>query len=207
MGQQQILWEAGCQVSRIYFPNDAIVSLVVSLSTGQTIEAAITGRDGIVGAAAAIDGRYSFSRAIVQIAGTAWAGDVEMLKQVTMQSPALLSMIIRHDQTLYAQAQQSAACLAYHKIEARLCRWLLRTRHLSGRDTLPLTQEFLAEMLGVGRPSVSIAAHTLQKAGLITCARGRIQILDAEGLHESACECYETVASYYAALVGQKANH
>ena len=116
--------------------------------------------------------------------------------------PKLLSLLIRHEQTVYAQAQQSAACLATHQVEARLCRWLLRARDLAGSDDLPFTQEYLAEMLGVRRTSVTEVAQTLQEAGLIKYARGKIQIVDATALQESACECYGSVQGFYRKLLG-----
>jgi CRP-like cAMP-binding protein len=124
------------------------------------------------------------------------------LKGAALQSHTLLSILIRHEQTVYAQAQQSTACMAAHDVEARLCRWLLRARDLSGSDTLQFTQEFLAEMLGVRRTSVTLVAHTLQQAGMIKYARGKIQILNVEGLQETACECYATVNAHYKALLG-----
>ena len=147
--QHKVLWEAGQSVSAVYFPYDAVVSLVVTLSSGEAIEAAMVGRDGVVGALAALDGRISLSRAVVQISGHGASCDVEALKQATMQSATLYSLLIRHEQVVYAQAQQSAACNAMHTIEERLARWLLRARDLSRSDTLPFTQEFLAELLGV----------------------------------------------------------
>jgi CRP-like cAMP-binding protein len=119
-----------------------------------------------------------------------------------MQSATLYSLLIRHEQVVYAQAQQSAACNAMHTIEERLARWLLRARDLSRSDTLPFTQEFLAELLGVRRTSVSTVAHTLQQAGFLKYARGRIHIVNPEGLQESACECYYTVCGHYDTLLG-----
>src|SRR5204863_1569376 len=179
----------------------AIISLVVTLSTGEMIEAAMVGKDGIVGASAALDGKVSLSRAIVQIPGDALTCELDLLRKAALQSHPLLALLIRHEQTVYAQAQQSAACNAAHDVEARLCRWLLRARDLSDSDTLPFTQEFLAEMLGVRRTSVSLVAHTLQQAGMIKYARGRIQITNLEGLRETACECYGTVNAHYQALL------
>jgi CRP-like cAMP-binding protein len=114
----------------------------------------------------------------------------------------LRALLIRHEQAVFAQAQQSAACFATHQVVARLSRWLLRARDLSGSDTLSFTQEYLAQMLGVRRTSVTVVAHTLQAAGLIKYARGKIQILDTEGLQDSACECYATVKSQYGKLIG-----
>ena len=199
---KRILYEAGAIVDQVYFPTGAVISLVIGLSTGEMVEAAMVGSDGVVGASASLDGRISLSRAIVQLAGTALVCEVPELKGAALQSHTLLSKLIRHEQALYAQAQQSAACMAAHDVQARLSRWLLRARDLSGTDTLMFTQEFLAEMLGVRRTSVTVVAHTLQQAGMIKYARGRIQILNVEGLREAACECYESVKDHYAQLLG-----
>jgi CRP-like cAMP-binding protein len=109
--------------------------------------------------------------------------------------------LLQHDQAIFVQAQQSAACNAAHKVEARLARWLLRCRDLSGSETLALTQEFLGQMLGGQRTSVSLVANILQQAGLIRYSRGRIHILDLEGLRESSCECYGTVKTNYDRLL------
>ena len=202
LDQKHVLFGTGDAIHAVYFPLTAIVSLVVELSTGEMVEAAMVGRDGVIGGATALDGRISLSRAIVQLSGDAMAIDVASIKAAALQSETLLSILIRHEQTVYAQAQQSAACMAMHHVEARLCRWMLRARDLSGTDTLMFTQEFLAEMLGVRRTSVSLVAHTLQEAGMIKYSRGRIEILNIEGMRETACECYETVKSHYAALLG-----
>jgi CRP-like cAMP-binding protein len=200
--QQHILVEAGDAITGVYFPTSAVISIVVCLSTGELVEAAMIGRDGVVGASASLDGNISLSRMIVQLAGGAMMCSLDGLRSAAMQSQSLLSLLIRHEQTLYAQAQQSAACMASHHVEARLCRWLLRSRDLSGSDTLPFTQEFLAEMLGVGRTSVTVVAHTLQQAGMVKYSRGKIQITNLDGLQEAACECYETIKSHYRGLLG-----
>ena len=180
--QHTVLFQADQQIRYVYFPVGGVVSLVVSLSTGEMIEAAMVGADGVVGASAALDGRISLSRGIVQLAGDIIVCDIDALKSIAMRSPKLLSLLIRHEQTVYAQAQQSAACFATHTVEARLSRWLLRARDLSASDELNFTQEYLGEMLGVRRSSVTIVAHTLQEAGLIRYSRGKIKILDPEGL-------------------------
>src|SRR6266481_6491214 len=162
----------------------------------------MVGADGVLGASAALDGKTSLSRGIVQLGGEIIVCDIDALKSVALQSPKLFSLLIRHEQTVYAQAQQSAACFATHQVEARLCRWLLRARDLSASDHLPFTQEYLAEMLGVRRTSVTAVAHTLQAAGLIKYARGKIQIVNAAGLEDSTCECYGSVKAHYARLIG-----
>ena len=123
-----------------------------------------------------------------------------------MQSAALHSLLIRHEQVVFAQAQQTAGCNITHTIEERLARWLLRARDLSRSDTLPFTQEFLGEMLGVRRTSVTVVARTLQQAGLFKYSRGRIQITDLEGMRETACKCYAMVSKFYDTLLGHFPN-
>jgi CRP-like cAMP-binding protein len=138
----------------------------------------------------------------VQVSGTASAVDVDHIRHLGEQSVDFRNTLIKHEQVLLAQSQQSAACNATHTIEARLSRWLLRSRDLVGSEDLPLTQEFIAQMLGVRRTSVSIVANTLQQAGFIRYKRGHIRVLDLEGLRESACECYWTVKSLSDRLIG-----
>jgi CRP-like cAMP-binding protein len=202
---EQILFEAGGEMVDIYFPTGAIVSLVVGLSSGEIIEAAMVGKDGVIGASAALGGNIPNNRGIVQLPGTAMMCTVDALKGAALQSYSLLSALVRHEQTVYAQASQSAACMAAHHVEARLCRWLLRARDLADTDNLQFTQEFLADMLGVRRTSVTLHARTLQQAGMIKYSRGRIQIIDVEAMQETVCECYGTVKSYYETLLGHPA--
>ena len=204
--QHHVLFEPDEQIRTVYFPTGAVVSLVVTLSTGEMVEAAMVGRDGVLGGLAALDGKMTLSRGVVQLAGEAVVCDPQVLRSVALKSPQLLSLLIRHEQTVYAQAQQSAACFATHHVQARLCRWLLRARDLSGSNTLSFTQEYLAEMLGVRRTSVTVVAHTLQSAGFIKYARGKIQVLNEEALQEGACECYETVKRQYRQLIGRESN-
>src|SRR3954453_15650298 len=162
----------------------------------------MVGRDGVISATAALDGKLAVNRGVVQLAGEVLTCDSNKLKAAAKRSDTLMSMLLRHEQALFSQAQQSAACMANHVVEARLCRWLLRARDLAGGDTLEFTQEYLGEMLGVRRTSVTVVAHTLQQAGFIKYARGKITILNLEALHEGACECYETVRSHYEELLG-----
>src|SRR5436305_15216534 len=199
---KQVLFSAGNTIKAVYFPTGAVVSLVIGLASGSTIEAAMVGRDGVVGASAALDGRISLSSAIVQLEGSSLMCEVGALRGTALQSHTFLSTLIRHEQTLFAQAQQSTACMANHEVGERLCRWLLRARDLSGSDTLNFTQEFIAEMLGVRRTSVTMAAHALQHAGMIKYRRGKIEIIDLEALRASSCECYQAVNDHYALLIG-----
>jgi CRP-like cAMP-binding protein len=199
---EDLLFDAGERVDWVYLPHSGAISLVVGLADGQLIEAAMVGRDSLVGGSAALDGGVALNRGIVQVQGAASILDVAALRDVAAQSVAFRTTLIRHEQALFAQAQQSAACNVSHNVEARLSRWLLRTRDATGSDTLGLTQEFLAQMLGVRRTSVSLVANTLQDAGLIRYRRGRIEITNLEGLQETSCECYETVRTHSHRLIG-----
>jgi CRP-like cAMP-binding protein len=203
-GQGHVLFEAGDTVTSVCFPTNVVVSLVVQLSSGQAVESAMVGGDGVIGAAAAMDGRASLSRAIVLMTGDALVCDVAAIRLAASRSPTLTSVLVRHEQTVYGQAQQSTACMAAHNLEQRLCRCLLRARDLCGLDELAFTQEFLAEMLGVRRTSVTQAALDLQQANIIAYARGKIRILDLQRLRETSCECYEAVRSHYSALLKNK---
>lgn len=198
---EKVLFEAGDKITHIYFPHSGVVSLVVELADGQMIEAAMIGRDSLVGGSSALDGKIALNKGIVQLPGTASILAVDRLRKVAEASVSFRTTLIRHEQVLLVQAQQSAACNASHTVEARLARWLLRSHDLSGDDVLQLTQEFLAQMLGVRRTSVTLVARTLQEAGLIKYRRGKVQITDLEGLREKSCECYETVKAQYDRLL------
>ena len=145
------------------------------------LETAMVGRDGVLGVTSALDGKISLNKAIVQADGGAFIASADRVGELALKDHAFRSRLIRHERVLFAAAQQSAACNASHLVEARLCRWLLRMRDLVG-DDLNLTQEFLGQMIGVRRSSVSLVAGTLQAAGLIKYNRGHIRILDVEGL-------------------------
>ena len=198
-----VLFEAGDTIKTIYFPHNGIVSIVVDLGSGERIETAMIGRDSLVGGSAAIDDDIALNRAVVPVAGVASAVDVGTFRGLVQQSHTFHAALARHRQFILAQTQQSAACNASHSLEARLSRWLLRCHDLLGNDTITLTQDFLAEMLGARRSSVTIVAGTLQQAGLIRYRRGHIQVTDLEGLRESACECYEKVKAQGERLIGK----
>jgi CRP-like cAMP-binding protein len=202
--QEAVLFEAGQEVDRIYFPHAGIVSLVVRLASGDIIESAMIGRESLVGSFAALNSRTSLTTAVVQIAGAASVLDADRVRAVAQDNSDFRTAIIRHEELILAQAQQSAACNAVHVVEARLARWLLRCRDLAGSDDLPLTQEFLAQMLGVRRTSVSLVAHTFQQAGFLRYKRGHISIIDVEGLRESTCECYDTIRAHAERLLGTR---
>jgi CRP-like cAMP-binding protein len=200
-----VLFEAGDKIDRVYFPHSGIISLVVELAGGEAIEAAMIGRDSMLGGTSALDGAVSLNKAIIQLAGSAETLDVVKFREVAEQSLPLRTVLLHHEQVLFAQAQQSAACNASHHVEARLSRWLLRVRDLSGSDRLELTQEFLGQMLGVRRSSVSPVANDLQRTGLIRYNRGHIEIVDLKGLQSLSCECYGTVKAHYDRLLNHSA--
>jgi CRP-like cAMP-binding protein len=195
-----VLAETGAGINNVYFPHTGIISLVVELDVGDMIETAMVGKDGVVNASSALDGKVSLNKAIVQLAGVGSVISADVLKKIANQFADLRELLIRHEQVLFAQSQQSAACNASHLVEARLCRWLLRTRDLAGSEDLTMTQEFLAQMLGVRRSSLSVVANTLQKAGFIRYRRGHVRIVDAAGLEEASCECHAVVKGHYRLL-------
>ena len=201
LGFGDVVAETGHQIRSVYFPLRGVISLVVHMNVGDMIETAMVGRDGVANAAAALNGGTSLCRAIVQVAGEALTAPPDALRAFVRQHDALQKVLIRHEQVLLAQAQQSAGCNASHTVEARMCRWLLRMRDLTGSDDLTLTQEFLAQMLGVQRTSVSLIAGTLQRAGFIRYHRGNLRLLDLDEIRQGACECYATVNDHYARLL------
>ena len=196
-----VLAETGRPIRQVYFPYSGVISLVVELEAGRMIETALVGHDGVLNAASALDGKVSLNKGIVQMAGSAGTMDVNRLRRLANELEPFRALLIRHELVLFAQSQQSAACNASHSIEARMCRWQLHMRDFAGSDDLLLTQDFLAQMLGVRRPSVSLVATTLQKAGLIKYTRGRIRLLNIPGLQKRACECYGTVKAHYQRLL------
>jgi hypothetical protein len=204
--QHIIVQEIHATMTHAYFPIDAVVSLVVPLSTGEIIETAMVGRDGVIGGATALDGRVGLSRGVVQVAGHCFQINADALRAVAAKHPNLQKAIIAHEQVLLMQAQQSAACNAAHLMENRLARWLLRASDLHGSTKMELTQEYIAEMLGVRRTSVSLVANTLQQGGLIKYRRGHIELTNIPALKETACECYEAVRLGYETLLHRRSN-
>ena len=192
--QGQILQEQGDDIEQIYFPHRGMISLVAVMNGGgKIIETATVGREGAVGAMAGFGPRHAFRRAIVQVAGNAAKISTARFRDAVKSSEVLRDILVRYNEVLLAQVQQSAACNAFHEAEQRLARWLLQTRDRIDTDTIPLTQEFLAQMLGVRRTTVTLIAHALQERGLLRYRRGRIEIVNRQGLENVSCECYETV--------------
>jgi CRP-like cAMP-binding protein len=196
MAHGQVLAEPHQAIKHLYFPHGGIVSYVVEMSDGSMIETGMIGRDGVMGAIQALDERVSPNKVMVQAPGRAFVIDADVMRTAIASSTSLRVMLAKHEQFFIAQIQQSVACNALHTVEARMCRWLLRMYDLTGPE-LPLTQEFMAQMMGVRRTSVSLVANQLQSDGLIAYRRGHVRIVDVEKLKQVACECYEAVNEQY----------
>jgi CRP-like cAMP-binding protein len=206
LSRGKTIYRAEDIIPYVYFPHTGIVSFVVEVSSGQAVEAGMLGRNGVVGAGAALDGPDALITTIVQAESTGAMVEVEVLKGLARQSETLRVALVHQERAFSAQTQQVAACNALHELEERLSRWLLQSRDLLQSDTLPLTQEFLSQMLGVQRSSVTMVARKLQEAGLIRYRRGHIHVLDADGLQDSCCECYAAINLHFNKLIGWSPN-
>lgn len=189
-------------IREIYFPLNCLLSLVTTLEDGSTVESGIIGREGMSGIPVILEARMTTMPTFVQIPGDALKVRAHVVKDVYDEGGALHKILNRYIHMVVVTGSQSAACNAKHRLEERLCRWLLMSSDGVGSDDLNLTQEFLATMLGVRRPGVTEAATRLQEEGLISYSRGRIQILNHERLEESACECYAVTKEEYGRLFG-----
>jgi CRP-like cAMP-binding protein len=198
--QGTVLIEAGDEVDQIYFPQYGMLSLLAVLRDGKAIETATVGREGVVGAMAGLGLHRSLVRVVVQMPVSVSRIAASHFRTVVAGSDAVRNLCIRYNEVLLSQARVTAACNALHSIEARFCRWLLQSADRAASDTVALTQEFLAEMLGVRRTSVTEVASKVQAAGAITYSRGVIRILDRQALMRMSCECYETLLDQSAAL-------
>jgi len=195
MMQRAVLFDAGDEVEHVSFPLSGMVSLLVVLKNGDAIETATIGREGVVGAMAGLGLHKSRIRAVVQLPGVFARISATQFRRAVSGSKAISEMCVRYNEALLAQARITAACNISHGIEARFCRWLLQSRDCAESDVVPLTQEFLSEMLGVRRSSVTEVAVKLQEKGVISYSRGIIHVVDLAKLKELSCECYETLRS------------
>lgn len=193
LAQGIVLQEQGDRIDDVYFPNEGIVSLLAVMQQGEAIETATIGREGAVGSLAGLGPRRSHTRAVVQVAGTASKISAARFCKAAAHSAAIRDSIVRYGEMLLIQVQQTAACNALHDVEERLSRWLLQARDRVDGNTIRLTHEFLSQMLGVRRPTVTVVARMLQDAGLIRYHRGHIEIVDRRGLEARACECYAVI--------------
>ena len=187
------LQEEEAPVEQVYFPLSGLISLVAVMELGEAVETATIGHQGAIGAFAGLGHWHAFSRAVVQIPGTAMVISASNFQAAVSRSERIRDLILRYKEGLLAQVQQTAACNALHQVEARLARWLLQAIDCVDDPKLPLTHDHLAEMLAVRRTTVTVIAGKLQEARLIRYHRGRIDVLDRAGLERMACECYRTI--------------
>ncbi|UAL12098.1 Crp/Fnr family transcriptional regulator [Caulobacter segnis] len=197
----RFLYDPGDLIDQVYFPNDCVISLMTLMENGAAIESATIGREGALGLMAAVAPRQSLSRAIVQAPGSALRIAASPLHEAWTRSAVLRDLVDRHNEALFGHAIQSVACNALHAVEARFCRWLLSCHDRIDSNTVSLTQEFLADMLGVQRTTVTAVAGSMQAKGLIRYRRGVVDILDRAGLEAMACECYGAVRKSYERLL------
>jgi CRP-like cAMP-binding protein len=191
-----VLHEAGGKLEFAYFPNRGLISLVVVMKDGKTVEAGIVGNEGFTGTPAAVGLSKSPLQAVVQITGDGFRVEVGALQNTLESAPHLQLILSRYAAIRGMQVAQTAACNRLHDIEQRLARWLLLTQDRVDSESLPITHDFLATMLGTDRPSVSLAAGVLQKKKLIEYTRGAVEIVNRKKLEDSACECYEVIRQY-----------
>lgn len=196
LAQGEVLAETHARIEKVYFPHTGVISCVVETIGGGAIETGMIGNDGVFGASQALDDKVSLNHVVMQVPGDVSIISSDLLREAADAIPTFRGLLVKYDQFFLAQVQQTAACNALHTVQARTCKWLLRMHDLAGPD-LPLTQEFLAQMMGVRRTSVTEVAGDLQKAGMITYSRGRIRLLDLDMINQRACECESDVRSHY----------
>jgi CRP-like cAMP-binding protein len=196
-----VICEAGGLLKHAYFPQGAVLSLLTVLENGSAIETANIGREGAFGLFAAMYSRTSFNRCLVQLKGDMVRCPIELLQSEFKRSEHVRDLFVSYSETLLSQVQQTVACNAMHTTEERMCRWLLMMHDRAEGEVLAYTHEFLSHMLGANRKSVTLAAQSMQTAGLISYRRGTIQVLDRLGLESASCECYAIVRERFDAFL------
>lgn len=189
----EVIYESGGQLLYVYFPTTSIVSLLYVMENGASAEIAVVGNEGIIGIALFMGGNSMPNRAVVQSAGRAYRLKGSLIQKEFYRNGPLMRLLLRYTQALITQMAQTAVCNRHHSIDQQLCRWLLLSLDRLDSNKLTMTQELIANMLGVRREGVTEAAGRLQQAGLINYSRGQITVLDRVGLEERVCECYQVV--------------
>jgi CRP-like cAMP-binding protein len=188
-----VLYESGIMLRHVYFPTDSIVSLLYVMADGASAEIAVVGNEGVIGVSLFMGGETTPSRAVVQSAGNAYRLSGAVLKEEFTRAGAMQHLLLRYTQALITQMAQTAVCNRHHSLDQQLCRWLLLSLDRLNTNHLVMTQELIANMLGVRREGVTEAAGRLQAVGLISYSRGHISVLDRAGLEARTCECYAVV--------------
>ncbi len=197
----KVLYESGGLMQHVYFPTSSIISLLYVMEDGASAEIAVVGNEGILGISLFMGGETTPSRAIVQSAGYGYRLKSNLLKEEFNRFGPMLRLLLRYTQALITQMAQTAVCNRHHSVEQQLCRWLLLSLDRLSSDKLSMTQELIANMLGVRREGVTEAAGKLQRAGLIDYSRGQIRVLNRPGLEARSCECYQVVKSEFDRLL------
>jgi CRP-like cAMP-binding protein len=197
----EVLYESGAVLSHVYFPITAIISLLYVMANGASAEIAVVGNEGLVGVSLFMGGESTPSRAVVQSAGKGFRLEAQIMKDEFNRAGPVLHLFLRYTQALLTQMAQTAVCNRHHSLDQQLCRWLLLSLDRLQGDELVMTQELIANMLGVRREGVTEGAVKLQKAGLIRYSRGHITVLDRRGLEQRSCECYAVVKKEYDRLL------
>ena len=200
----EALYESGGKLSHFYFPTTSIVSMLYVLENGSSAEIAIVGNEGLLGIALFMGGDTTPSRAIIQSAGYGYRLKAHLLKAEFDRAGPMLHLLLRYTQALSTQMTQTAVCNRHHPVEQQLCRWLLLSLDRLPSDSINMTQELIANMLGVRREGVTEAAGGLQRAGIVSYSRGHIKVLDRPGLERAACECYGVVKMEFDRLMAQR---
>jgi CRP-like cAMP-binding protein len=200
----QVLCESGATLTHVYFPTTSIVSLLYVMENGASAEIAVVGNEGVVGVSLFMGGESTPSRAVVQSAGLGFRLKAQLMKDEFNRAGPVLHLLLRYTQALITQMAQTAVCNRHHSLDQQLCRWLLLSLDRVRANELAMTQELIANMLGVRREGVTEAALKLQHAGLISYARGHISVLDRPGLEKRTCECYAVVKKEYERLLPEK---
>jgi CRP-like cAMP-binding protein len=198
----EVVYEFGGQLDYVFFPTTSIVSLLYTMENGSSAEMGLTGNDGVVGIALFMGGGTMPNRAVVQSAGAALRMKAKVLQNEFAQGGKFQQLLLRYTQALITQISQTAVCNRLHTVEQQLCRWLLLSRDRIETDELIMTQELIADMLGVRREGVTVAAGRLQDAGAISYVRGHIKMLDRQKLEDTVCECYLVVKTEFDRLLG-----
>ncbi len=197
----EALYESGGQLSHVYFPTTSIVSLLYVLADGSSAEIAVVGNEGMLGIALFMGGETTPSRAVVQSRGYGYRLQAQLLKDEFYRAGAMMRLLLRYTQALITQMSQTAVCNRHHSIDQQLCRWLLLSLDRLAGDELMMTQELIANMLGVRREGVTESAVKLRDAGIIQYHRGHIKVLDREKLEREVCECYQVVKTEFDRLL------
>lgn len=204
LDSNQVVHEAGAIAEHVFFPTSGLISMIAGVGNGLSVEIGMVGKEGMFNVSSILGDDRPSHPAVVQLSGGALRTTAAILRREAQANPALLGLLLRYSQMILTTAAQTAACNRLHLLEQRFARWLLSAHDRAGTDTFPMTQEFLAMMLGVRRPGVTIAAQAFQADGLITYNHGTLTIVDRAGLEAASCDCYPFIQGEFVRLLGPR---